>query len=52
VSYLAFSIPAVIAGVLITHIGLRDTSLDYGVFVAVVAIGAVVYAFTGARQSA
>jgi MFS family permease len=39
VSYLAFSIPAVLAGLLITHVGLRDTSLGYGIFVAVIAVG-------------
>ena len=38
VSYLAFSLPAVVAGVLITHIGLRDTSFGYGGFVGLVAI--------------
>jgi MFS family permease len=38
VSYLAFSVPAVIAGLLITHIGLRDTALGYGVFVALLAV--------------
>jgi MFS family permease len=38
VSYVAFSVPAVVAGVLITHVGLRDTALGYGAFVAVVAL--------------
>ena len=38
VSYLAFSIPAVVAGLLITHVGLRDTALGYGGFVAVLAL--------------
>lgn len=38
VSYLAFSVPAVTAGVLITHIGLRDTALGYGGFVALLAL--------------
>ncbi|MGH3626143.1 MAG: MFS transporter, partial [Acidimicrobiales bacterium] len=42
VSYLAFSLPALVAGVLITHIGLRDTSFGYGGFVALVAVAAVV----------
>lgn len=37
VSYLAFSIPAVVAGLLITRIGLRDTALGYGGFVALLA---------------
>ncbi|HJQ41851.1 MAG TPA: MFS transporter [Jatrophihabitantaceae bacterium] len=43
VSYLAFSIPALVAGVLITHIGLRETSLGYAVVVGAVAVGALVY---------
>ena len=43
VSYLAFSIPALIAGVLITHIGLRTTSIGYGIVVAVVAAIAALY---------
>jgi MFS family permease len=38
VSYLALSIPAVIAGLLITHVGLRDTTLGYGAFVALLAV--------------
>jgi MFS family permease len=37
VTYLAFSLPALLAGILTTHIGLRDTAFAYGVFVAVVA---------------
>jgi MFS family permease len=39
VTYLAFSLPALVAGVLTTHIGLRTTALAYGGFVALVAIG-------------
>ncbi|HEX3460418.1 MAG TPA: MFS transporter [Acidimicrobiales bacterium] len=39
VSYVAFSVPALIAGIVTTHIGLRDTSLGYGGFVALVALG-------------
>jgi MFS family permease len=38
VSYLALSIPAVIAGLLITHVGLRDTTLGYGAFVALLTV--------------
>jgi MFS family permease len=41
VSYLAFSIPALVAGVLATHIGLRATSFAYGGFVAIVAVAAL-----------
>jgi MFS family permease len=42
-SYVAFSVPALIAGVLITENGLRSTSLVYGGFVAVVAAGTALY---------
>lgn len=37
VSYLAFSVPAVVAGVLITRVGLVPTVQGYGAFVAVLA---------------
>jgi hypothetical protein len=40
VTYLAFSLPALLAGVLTTYIGLRDTSFAYGGFVALVAAAA------------
>ncbi len=40
VSYLAFSVPAVVAGVLITHIGLRDTAVGYSALVLAVAVAA------------
>ncbi|HEX4219991.1 MAG TPA: MFS transporter [Acidimicrobiales bacterium] len=43
VSYLAFSLPALVAGILITHIGIRDTSFGYGGFVALVAIAALAF---------
>ena len=42
VSYLAFSLPALVAGVVIIHIGLRDTSFGYGGFVALVAVATLV----------
>jgi MFS family permease len=41
VSYLAFSIPAVVAGVAATHAGLRDTAIGFGAFVAVLALSAI-----------
>lgn len=41
VSYLAFSIPALVAGLLITHVGLRDTSLGYSGLVALISLGAL-----------
>jgi MFS family permease len=50
VSYLAFSIPAVVAGVLITHVGLRDTSLGYGGVVAAVAVATLLYETVAARR--
>jgi MFS family permease len=50
VSYLAFSIPALIAGLLITDAGLRDTALGYSLVVTLVAAGTVAYAARAARQ--
>jgi MFS family permease len=44
VSYLTFSIPALIAGLLIRDVGLRDTALGYSAVVAVVAAATVAYA--------
>lgn len=41
VSYLAFSVPALVAGVVLTHAGLRSTALGYAGFVAVVAAAAL-----------
>jgi MFS family permease len=38
VSYVAFSAPALVAGVLATHIGLLNTSLAYGGVVALIAV--------------
>jgi hypothetical protein len=43
VSYLAFSVPALVAGLLATHVGLRDTSFSYGGLVAVLAVGTLAY---------
>jgi MFS family permease len=48
VSYLAFSIPALVAGLLITDAGLRDTALGYA---AVVTLGAVATVAFGAVPS-
>ncbi len=52
VSYLAFSIPAVVAGVLITHVGLRDTALGYGAFVGVLALASLLSSTAIRRRSA
>ena len=41
VAYLAFSLPAVAAGVLTTHLGLRDTTICYATVVAALAIGSL-----------
>ena len=38
VCYLAFSVPALIAGLLIARIGLRDTALSYGALVGLLAL--------------
>ena len=43
VSYVAFSVPALVAGLLTTQFGLRPTSLGYGVFVAFIALGALAF---------
>jgi hypothetical protein len=43
VSYLAFSVPALVAGVLATHIGLLHTSFGYGCVVALIAFGALAF---------
>jgi hypothetical protein len=50
VSHLAFSIPALVAGVLATHVGLRDTSFSYGGFVAVIAVGTLAYERLAGRK--
>jgi MFS family permease len=52
VSYLAFSIPALIAGVLITRDGLRSTSLGYGAVVGAVAAGTLLYETFAMRRPA
>jgi hypothetical protein len=41
VAYLSFSLPAVVAGIATTAVGLRATSIVYGAGVAVVALLAV-----------
>jgi MFS family permease len=51
VSYLTFSIPALVAGLLITHDGLRDTALGYAVVVTLVAAGTVAYGIGTTRRS-
>jgi Ca2+/H+ antiporter len=43
VSYIAFSVPAMIEGLITTHIGLLNTSFGYGGFVALVAAGALIF---------
>src|SRR5205807_10334356 len=51
VSYLAFSVPAVIAGVATTHYGLHDTALVYcGVVALLVAAAAVSLVVQRRRQ--
>jgi len=42
VAYLAFALPAVLAGVLTEHAGLRKTTMGYSVVVAILAIAAIV----------
>jgi MFS family permease len=50
VSYLAFSIPALIAGLLISDEGLRNTALGYGSVVTLVAAGTLAYETYTARR--
>jgi MFS family permease len=50
VSYVAFSVPALVAGLLTTHIGLRDTALGYGGFVALVSVGTLAFEGLDGRQ--
>jgi MFS family permease len=52
VSYLAFSIPALLAGLIITDEGLRRTSLVYGAVVAAVVAGTLLYESRGLRRRA
>jgi MFS family permease len=52
VSYLAFSIPALVAGVVISHEGLRGTSLVYGAVVAGVAAVTSLYDTVESRRAA
>ena len=40
VSYLAFSLPVIAAGIATTHFGLRDTAIAYGVAVTALALAA------------
>lgn len=51
VSYLAFSIPALVAGLLITDVGLRSTSLGYDTMVALVVAGTALYEIRAARRT-
>jgi len=50
VSYLAFSVPAVAAGVVVSHLGLRTTTLAYGAAVTVLATVAALLRRFGARD--
>ncbi|MBY4573834.1 MFS transporter [Gordonia paraffinivorans] len=51
-SYLAFSVPAVIAGVVVPHIGLRATVIGYVGYVLVVAVIGAVLAVATRRAAA
>ncbi|MBE7190616.1 MAG: MFS transporter, partial [Jatrophihabitans endophyticus] len=52
VSYLAFSIPAVVAGVFVTHDGLRDTTAVYGAVILALALLAAATRVPRRRASA
>ncbi|HKW71980.1 MAG TPA: MFS transporter [Candidatus Dormibacteraeota bacterium] len=49
VAYLSFAVPAVIAGVLVTRIGLHDAALWYGTGVGLLALAGLVGALTVGR---
>jgi hypothetical protein len=52
VSYLAFGLPVIAAGIVVTHVGLRDTAIVYGIAVAVLAAAAgVATAFMTGRAT-
>ena len=51
VAYLAFSIPALVAGLLITDVGLRSTSLGYDTIVALVVAATLLYEIRAARRT-
>jgi hypothetical protein len=50
-AYLVFSIPALVAGLLITDVGLRSTSLGYDTIVALVVAGTALYEIRAARRT-
>ncbi len=52
VSYLAFSLPVIGAGVAVTHFGLQDTAIVYGCAVAAFALAAAAITFAGGRTAA
>jgi MFS family permease len=51
VGYLAFSLPAVIAGIFVVHAGLLATTVGYGIGVTVLALAAIGYALRSAGQA-
>jgi MFS family permease len=51
VSYLGLSIPALVAGLAISHEGLRSTALVYGVVVGAVALATLLYESVSARTA-
>lgn len=52
VSYLAFGVPVIVAGIAVTHVGLRDAAIGYGIVVAVLAAAAgLATAFTSERAA-
>lgn len=51
VAYLAFSVPAVVAGVLVTEVGLHDTAIGYGIVIAALALVAAPATARATRSS-
>lgn len=51
VSYLAFSLPVIAAGIAVTHYGLRSTAIVYGSAVAVLALAAAAITAVSPREA-
>jgi hypothetical protein len=52
ISYLAFGVPVIVAGIAVTHFGLRDTAIVYGIAVAALSAAAgVATAFMTGRAA-
>jgi hypothetical protein len=52
VGYLAFSVPAIIAGIAVVHAGIVETTVGYGLGIILLALVAAVNALRAARELA